>query len=156
MKEMADTLMADLEKNGAVQRYDRPTPSTSPGHFVLKACGRKVRLVTDYRILNMFILRSICPLSSATDLMRRVQPDSLWFCKLDTIHGYFQVPLDEQSRLLTAFLLPDGKRHWYKVPIESTEQRLRKLAFPIPLSLKISGYDFAVCYHERLWYPPRL
>ena len=91
MREMAATLMEELEKNGAVKRYDHPTPSTSPGHLVLKVCGHKVRLVTDYRILNMFILRPIRPFSSATDLMRRVLPTSKWFCKLDAIHGYFQV-----------------------------------------------------------------
>ena len=70
MKTMADTLIADLEKNGAIRRCDKPTPSTSPGHFVLKSCGLKVRLVTNYRILNAFILRPIRQFSSATDLMR--------------------------------------------------------------------------------------
>ena len=55
MQKMAKALMDELEQNGAVKRYDGPTPCTSPGHFVLKACGLKVRLVTDYRILNLSI-----------------------------------------------------------------------------------------------------
>ncbi len=33
---------------------------------------------------------------------------------LDTLHGYFQLPLDKDSQLLTAFLLPQGK-FYYKV-----------------------------------------
>ena len=49
--------------------------------------------------------------------MRRVLPSSQWFCKLDAIHGYFQVPLDESSSLLTAFLLPDGKRVYLVAPM---------------------------------------
>ena len=95
----------------------RDSPSTSPGHFVLKSCGLKVRLVTDYWILNEFILRPIRPFSSATDLMRRVQPEAKWFCKLDAIDGYFQVPLDEESQLLTAFLLPNGKWIYVVAPM---------------------------------------
>ena len=109
MEKMAKKLMEELETNRAVRRYDGYTPSVSPGHFVLKACAKKVRLVTDYRILNLFVKRPVRPFQSATDLMRRIHPDSKWFCKLDAIHGYFQIPLDEDSQLLTAFLLPDGK-----------------------------------------------
>ena len=91
MREMTSTLMEELERSGAVRRYDGPMPSTFPCHFVLKACGKKVRLVTNYRIVNCFIMRLIRPFSSATDLMRSVLPSSTWFCKLYAIHGYFQV-----------------------------------------------------------------
>ena len=117
MKAMADTLIAELEKNGAIRRCDKPTPSTSPGHFVLKSCGLKVCLVSDYRILNEFILRPIRLFSLATDLMRQVQPEAKWFCKLDAIHGYFQVPLDEESQLLTAFLLPSAEWIYVVAPM---------------------------------------
>ena len=117
MEAMAKTLMDELEKNGAVRRYDGPTPCTSPGHFVLKKCGTKVRLVTDYRILNQFIKWPVRPFRSASELMKRVHPTSRWFCKLDAIHGYFQVPLEEESALLTAFLLHDGKRIYLVAPM---------------------------------------
>ena len=117
MESMAKKLLDELEANGAVRRYDGPTPCTSPGHFVLKKCGKKVRLVTDYRILNQFVKRTVRPFRSANELMKRVHPSSKWFCKLDAIHGYFQVPLDEPSSLLTAFLLFDGKRIYLVAPM---------------------------------------
>ena len=75
-----------------------------------------MRLVTDYRILNQFVRRPVRPFRSANELMKRVHPGSKWFCKLDAIHGYFQVPLEEESSLLTAFLLPDGKRIYLAPP----------------------------------------
>eukprot|EP00095_Tigriopus_kingsejongensis_P000660 maker-scaffold311_size212931-snap-gene-1.16 protein:Tk00660 transcript:maker-scaffold311_size212931-snap-gene-1.16-mRNA-1 annotation:"hypothetical protein ETSY2_36450" len=46
---------------------------------------------------------------SATDLIKRVDPRSRWFCKIDAVHGYFQVPLDFQSAPLTCFLLCFGR-----------------------------------------------
>ena len=61
--------------------------------------------------------------------MRRVQPEAKWFCKLDAIHGYFQVPLDEESQLLTALLLPNWKWIYVVAPmgmnISSDEYNIR-------------------------------
>ena len=31
------------------------------------------------------------------------------FAKLDAVHGYFQLALDEESSYLTTFLLPQGR-----------------------------------------------
>jgi hypothetical protein len=52
MQKMADVLMRELGDSKAVERYDMPTEWCSPGHFVLKACGKTVSLVADYRHLN--------------------------------------------------------------------------------------------------------
>ena len=117
MQAMSKVLMDELESSGAVRRFNGPTPSTSPGHFLLKACNKKVRLVTDYRVLNKFVKRPIRPFCSATDLMKKIDPRSKWFCKLDAVHGYFQVPLEEESIELTAFLLADGKWVYLVAPM---------------------------------------
>ena len=57
------------------------------------------------------------PFPCATDILRTVKPSSKLFAKLDAVHGYFQVPLDEESQLLTTFLLPDGKYCYTGAPM---------------------------------------
>ena len=43
--------------------------------------------------------------------------DSKWFVKLDATHGYFQIPLTEESSKLTTFLLPSGKYRYLCAPM---------------------------------------
>ena len=71
----------------------------------------RARLVTDYRQLNKVIKRPVHPFAPATDLIKKIEPGATLFVKIDAVHGYFQVPLDEESSLLTTFLLPTG---WYR------------------------------------------
>jgi hypothetical protein len=117
LQPMATKLMRELEKAMAVKRCLEPTTWCAPGHFLLKACGTKVRLSTDFRGVNAAIKRPVHPFNSASDLMRKVLPSAVWFVKLDAVHGYFQVPLDDESSLLTAFLLSDGKWVYLVAPM---------------------------------------
>ena len=105
--------MKELLTSGIISKEDKPTTWTSRAHFVPKP-GKtesgdvKLRLVTDYRELNKAVLRPTHPFPSAPDLMRRIHPSSKYFAKLDAVHGYFQIALDEASSKLTMFLLPCG------------------------------------------------
>lgn len=116
-QEKADRLQNELISSGAIVPCDKPTEWTSPAHFVLKPDGENLRLVTDYRQLNKAVKRPIHPFASASDLMKRVLPSSRWFIKLDAKHGYFQVPLDHASSLLTTFLLPSGRWRYTVMPM---------------------------------------
>ena len=49
--------------------------------------------------------------------MKRIEPDSRYFCKLVAIHGYYQVPLSEESSFLTTFLLPEGRFRYLCAPM---------------------------------------
>ena len=125
-------LIKELLSAGVLVRELKSTKWTSRAHFVPKpvpvGADIKLRLVTDYRELNKAVLRPTHPFPSAPDLMRRLKPDSRYFCKLDAVHGYFQIPLDEPSSLLTTFLLPCGRYRYTCAPMglksssdESTE-----------------------------------
>ena len=37
--------------------------------------------------------------------------------KLDAVHGYFQLALDEESSIITTFLLPQGKFRYLRAPM---------------------------------------
>lgn len=117
MKPKSDKLMKELVSASVIVPCIEPTKWTSPAHFVDKPGGEKARLVTDYRQLNKAIKRPIHPFYSAHDLMKQVRPESRWFAKLDAVHGYIQVPLDYESSLLTAFLLPSGKWRYTVAPM---------------------------------------
>ena len=113
-------LCDDLVRKGVLRKLDENTVTDwlSRGHFVPKP-GRpaQARLVTDYVKLNAFIRRPIHPFPSADAICKMVKGTDKWFCKLDAVHGYFQLPLDPESQLLTAFLLPWGRYAYTVAPM---------------------------------------
>ena len=116
-RDAAKTLLDELLAAGVIVEVEEWTEWISPAFFVEKPGTSKVRLVTDYRQLNRRVKRPIHPFSPATDLIKRVDPNAKWFCKLDAVHGYFQIPLDEPSSLLTTFLLPYGRYRYTGAPM---------------------------------------
>ena len=94
---------------GVVISCDELTEWCSPAFFVSKGDGKQVRLVTDYTRLNKFVIRSVHPFPSVSDIVQSIPASSTCFAKLDTTHEYFQIPLDEEALRLTTFLLPSGR-----------------------------------------------
>ena len=43
------------------------------------------------------------------EILQAVPKNAKVFAKLDAVHGYFQLGLDEASSKITTFLLPQGK-----------------------------------------------
>ena len=116
-----DEAAKDLQwflKSGVIVRVpdNERTEWCSPGFFVPKPNG-KVRLVVDYRAINLFIERPVHPFPSPRDVVRGILPSSKWFMKLDAVQGYYQVPLDEESSRLTTFLLPEGRFRFTRAPM---------------------------------------
>ena len=116
-KEKADKLIDELLDSGVIKPVSGPSEWCSPAHFVPKGDGKKLRLVTDYRQLNKAVSRPTHPFPSAADLIKRVNPESRVFAKIDAVHGYFQVPLEEESSLMTTFLIPRGRFRYTGAPM---------------------------------------
>ena len=76
-----------------------------------------MRLVTDYTKLNKFVHRPIHPFPSTHDIMQSIPHGQKLFAKLDAVHGYFQLALDEESSFLTTFLLPQGRFRYLRAPM---------------------------------------
>lgn len=117
LTEAADLLITELCKAGVLKPVSGPSEWCSMAHFVPKAGGKKVRLVTDYRVLNKCVIRPTHPFPAAAELVKRVQPTSRFFAKVDAVHGYFQIPLSEESSLLTTFLTPRGRFRYRGAPM---------------------------------------
>ena len=114
----ADKLIAELLNSGIIVKV-QPNETIewcSPGFFVPKPNG-KVRLVVDFRQINQYIDRPVHPFPSCKDIIRNIKPDSRWFLKFDAVHGYFQIPLDEESSKLTTFLIESGRYRFTRAPM---------------------------------------
>ncbi|KAG1706172.1 Carcinine transporter [Nymphon striatum] len=112
----ADECVEKLLHQGVIKRVDNPTEWVSSGHFVPKPNGT-VRLVTDYTDLNKYILRPIHPFPTGLAIIHKLSSTSKWFAKLDAVSGYFQIPLDNESSILTTFLIPQGRFRYTRAPM---------------------------------------
>ena len=102
-----DKALAD----GIISKVDGPTDWISPAFFVNKRVPGEtsLRLVTDFTGLNKYVLRPVHPFPSSQEIVSGLDPRSRYFCKMDAVQGYHQIPLDDESSLLTTFILPWGR-----------------------------------------------
>ena len=61
--------------------------------------------------------RQVHPFPSTRDIIQSIPHGCKWFAKLDAVHGYFQLALDEESSFITTFLLPQGKFRYLRAPM---------------------------------------
>ena len=113
----ADRMVKELIREGILAKVTDPTEWISAGHFVPKPDKKRIRLVTDYVDLNKYVQRPVHPFPSTQDILQNISAGSKWFAKLDAVHGYFQIPLDEASSYMTTFLLPSGRYRYLRAPM---------------------------------------
>ena len=89
----------------------------SPAFFVPKADGKNVRMVTDFTQLNFHVERPVHPFPSVDDIVKAIPPTAKFFAKMDAVHGYFQLALDDDSSYLTTFLLPSGRYRYLRAAL---------------------------------------
>ena len=108
-QEMVDAVIADLMASKVIAREEGPSEWCSPAFFVPKPDGKRVRLVTDYTKLNKYVKRPVHPFPSVQDIVQSIPAGSRFFAKMDAIHGYFQLSVEEESSKITTFLRPSGR-----------------------------------------------
>ena len=89
------------------------SPWSSPAIIVPKKNGG-IRFCIDYRRLNKVTIPDSMPLPRCLDSLDALG-GSKWFSTLDLRSGFFQVPLDKESRPLTAFCIPGSGLWQFKV-----------------------------------------
>ena len=67
--------------------------------------------------MNKFVRRPTHPFPSTREIIEAIPPEAKLFCKLDAVHGYFQLALDERSSKLTTFLIPQGRFRYLRAPM---------------------------------------
>lgn len=103
------------------------SPWAAPCLLVPKE-GGAMRLCTDYRKLNQITVPDPYPLPRIDDMIDTVS-NAKYLTKIDLLKGFYQVPLTERARAMSAFVTPEGHFEYTVLPFGmknsgSTFQRL--------------------------------
>ena len=100
-----------------------------------------VRICVDLTALNKSVKREVHPMKSVDDHLAKLKNSNV-FTKLDANSGFWQVPLDEGSRLLTTFVTPFGRYCFNRLPfgISSAPEIFQRM-----MSTTLEGLDGVIC-----------
>ena len=129
-----------MEEFGIISKVDLPTQWCA-GMVVVPKKNGSVRICVDLKPLNSSVLREIHPLPTVEDILAQLSGAKV-FSKLDANSGFWQIPLTEESRLLTTFITPYGRYCFNKLPfgISSAPEHFQKRMNKI-----LSGLDGVLC-----------
>ena len=74
---------------------------------VVKKPNGKLQICLDPTDLNPFIVRPVCNARTLDEIIVLLK-DAVHFAVFDSTTGFFHMPLDEASKMLTAILTPVG------------------------------------------------
>ena len=129
-----------MESMGVISKVDIPTPWCAGMVVVPKKTGA-VRICVDLKPLNESVLREVHPIPKVDEILGKLSGATI-FSKLDANSGFWQIPLSEDSRLLTTFITPVGRFCFNKLPFgissapELFQKRMGKL---------LEGLEGVVC-----------
>ena len=98
-RQAVDDLISDMKKEGVVS--ESKSPYNSPMLLVPKKDG-SWRLVIDFRRLNSLTIPDRMPMPILDEVLHKLSGATV-FSSLDLLSGYWQLPLEEASKPLTAF-----------------------------------------------------
>lgn len=108
----------------------RPSDSTysSPAFLVAKRGTDKMRLVVNYKELNKVMEIPNWPVETVESAFQHLGSGKV-FSTIDLVSAYNQIPLTEQSKQYTSFVVPTGQYEWNRIPfgIASGSMILSKL-----------------------------
>ena len=71
----------------------------------------------NYRITNRHIARPQWPMMSMDEIKGKILPSWHYFFSLDLTSGYYQVLLDDSSKYITSFIVPQGRFRFNVLPM---------------------------------------
>ena len=104
-------------KLGVIEEAMYPTAWCCPMVVAMKSHG-KIRICSDMTKLNEAVKRELYPMATVEVSLAKIQGQI--FSKLDANAGFWQIPLEEESKPLTAFLTPWGRYVYNKLPFGLT------------------------------------
>ena len=103
-----------MEKQGVISPVTDPTQWCS-GMVVVRKPNGGVRICVDLTTLNKDVAREVHPMKSVDDNLAKLQGSQI-YTKLDANSGFWQIPLDKDSRLFTTFITPTGRFCFNRLP----------------------------------------
>ena len=104
----------------------------------------EVRICVDLKALNENVLRECYPIPVVDDTLAQLSGATV-FSKLDANSGFSQVPLSDESRLLTTFITPFGRYCFNKLPfgISSAPE-----LFQCRMNVILNGLQGILCHMD--------
>ena len=99
LRAAADKELNRMLAGGLLEKVEEYTETVSRGFFVQKKTDPgeevKVRLVADFRGVNLKLQRPEYPLDNSSSILKRLNPQHKFFGSIDMSSGYSQIPLSE-------------------------------------------------------------
>ena len=97
----------------------KPSTVSAASHVMLAPkSGGKWRFCVDYRTLNLLSESLSWPIPNIKHMLERIgSRQARYFGVLDLSQGFYQVPLAEESKALTAFITWCGTFEWNRLPM---------------------------------------
>lgn len=108
VREMVGELLANNIIRESHSAYASPI-------VLVRKNNNEYRLCVDYRALNKKTIKDSYPMPVIEDQLDRLYGKTL-FTSLDLASGYYQIPVQESSRHLTAFITSDGHYEFTRMP----------------------------------------
>ena len=106
-QDKAKAKLDHLVELGILEKVEGVSEWVSPMSFVPKPDG-DVRTVADLVYLNNHVKRPVHPFPTPRDIVAMIPGTSKYFAVFDAKHGYWQIPLDDESKPLTTFITEWG------------------------------------------------
>ena len=109
MKEKFKQELDSMESQGIISKFDGFDVSQewSNSFVIVKKPSGALRICLDLRDLKKEIIRPVCDTHTMDNMVHKLK-NNKYFAVLDTTKGFFHVPLDQESKLLTVILTPFG------------------------------------------------
>ena len=129
-----------MEKLGVIIRVSEPTDWCA-GMVVVPKGNGKVRICVDLTRLNKSVRRERHPLPAVEQSLAQLAGARV-FSTLDANSGFWQIPLDRESTLLTTFITPYGRYCFHRLPFGVTSAPEH---FQRRMSDVLTGLEGVVC-----------
>ena len=145
LRDKVQAELTKMEQMGVISKVQTPTPWCAAMVVVPKTSGG-VRICVDLKPLNKSVLREVHPLPKVETTLAQLSGATV-FSKIDTNSGFWQIPLDPSSRLLTTFLTPFGRFCYNKLPfgIASAPEHFQRR-----MTSMLEGLPGVVCHIDDI------
>ena len=150
IKEKVESEIRSMERDGYLEPAESPYSSPM---VVVRKPDHSIRICGDFRKLNAHIQFDAEPMADQHDIFARLS-NSRIFSKMDLTKGFYQLPLDKESRPITAMATPLGLKQFTVVPFGLSispaifNRTLRRILKDVP-GIEIFMDDILV--HSPTW-----
>ncbi len=113
-KQVVQQKVDELSKEEVIQ--ESHSLWNSPFFLVSKKDG-SYRPVIDFRKVNALTVPDHYPLPVLSELLQSIGKYNTVFTSFDLLSGFWQIPMDKESREITPFSTPAGHYEWLRLPM---------------------------------------